>query len=58
MKSPMTDEDGIRASELEAEFAELGAGRRSPTPAAFFRAWAFPRSITMSSWPIWTAVSR
>ena len=47
-KEDMTDEDGIRASELAEEYAELGAGRPNPTPAAFSRGSGFPPTTTMS----------
>ena len=29
-KEDFTDEDGIRASELEGEFAEMGVGKQNP----------------------------
>lgn len=57
-KPDFSDEDGLRASELEAEFAELGAGRRSPTPARFSRAWESPQSCTRTPWQTLTPGSR
>ena len=55
-KEEMTDEDGMRACELEEEYAELAAGRRRVTPAAFSRGWASARSITPATWPPWMPV--
>ena len=43
-KEDFTDEDGLRAADLEAEYAELGAGRRRATPPASSRAWVSARS--------------
>ena len=59
-KEEMTDEDGMRACELEEEYAELGgweagaAGRPRATPAASSRAWASAPSSTITTWPPWT----
>ena len=53
-KEEMTDEDGMRACELEEEYAELGAGRPRATPAASSRAWASAPSSTTTTWPPWT----
>ena len=53
-KEEMTDEDGMRACQLEEEYAELGAGSRSPTPAASSRGWASAPTCTTTIWPPWT----
>ena len=53
-KEEMTDEDGMRACELEEEYAELGGWEPRATPAAFSRAWASAPSSTITTWPLWT----
>ena len=57
-KPDFTDEDGIRASELEEEFAEMAAGRPRATRAGYSTAWALTRSTTTPLWQISTAGSR
>ena len=54
-KPDFSDEDGMLASELEIEFAELNGWERNPTQAAFCRDLAFPSSCTATKWPIPTA---
>ena len=41
-KEDFSDEDGVKASELEAEFAEMAAGRPRAMSPASFRAWVSP----------------
>lgn len=41
-KDEMTDEDGMRASELEGEFAELNGWEADPTRQSSFRGWVSP----------------
>ena len=53
MKEDFTDEDGIRASELEAEFAEMdGWNAESDAATHVKRSWHRRRRITTHSWRI------
>ena len=54
-KEEMTEADGIRACELEEEYAELGRlggrERRQPHPPG---PWAWAPSSIPTTWPPWT----
>ena len=54
-KPDFSDEDGLRASELEAEFAELGGWEAESEAARSCRAWASRWRCTRIKWPIPTA---
>ena len=56
-KEDFTDEDGIRAAELEEEFAELG-GWPNPTRGASFRVSAWTSAFTRASCATLIRVSR
>ncbi len=53
-KEDFTDEDGLRAADLQVNTPRWAAMRPSPTPAASCRVWASAWISTTTTWPIWT----
>ena len=52
----MTDEDGVRACELEEEYAELGGWEAESDASRILQGLGVGVGCTRPRWPIWTPV--
>ena len=57
-KEDFTEEDGMKASELEADFADLGGWEAEAQAGQPFRDWASTRATTGGSCPSWMRAVR
>ena len=53
-KEDFTDEDGLRAADLQAEYAEMGGYEAESDASRILQAWEWAPSTTTTIWPPWT----